>query len=113
MHELALAESVLQMIDDAAQANGFHRVRKIVLEIGQLAAVDPAAMRFCFDAVVRETVADGAVLEIEEIPGVGWCADCAAVVPMDDFVAACPQCGRFAVQSRSGRELRLKTLEVE
>ncbi len=113
MHELALAESVLQMIDDAAQANGFRCVRRIVLEIGKLAAVDPAAMRFCFDAVVRETVADGAVLEIEEIPGSGWCVHCAAVVPMDDFVAACPQCGSFGVQSRSGRELRLKTLEVE
>ena len=113
MHELALAESVLQLIDDAAQANGFHRVRRIVLEIGQLAAVDAAAMRFCFDAVVRETIADGAILEIEEIPGSGWCADCAAIVPMHDFVAACPRCGSFGVQSRSGRELRLKTLEVE
>jgi len=113
MHELALAESVLQMVDDAAKSNGFRRVRRIVLEIGQLAAVDPAAMRFCFDAVVRETVADGAVLEIEEVPASGWCTDCAAVVPMDDFVAACPRCGGFDVQSRSGRELRLKTLEVE
>ena len=113
MHELALAENVLQMIDDAAQANGFHHVRKIVLEIGKLAAVDPAAMRFCFDAVVRETVADGAVLEIEEIPGSGWCANCAVIVPMDGAVAACPQCGSFGLQSRSGRELRLKALEVE
>ena len=113
MHELALAESVLQLIDDAAQANGFHRVRRIVLEIGQLAAVDAAAMRFCFDAVVRETIADGAILEIEEIPGSGWCAACCAIVPMNDTVAACPHCGNFRVQSRSGRELRLKTLEVE
>lgn len=113
MHELALAESVLQMIDDAAQTNGFQRVRRIVLEIGQLAAVDPAAMRFCFDAVVRETVADGAVLEIEEIAASGWCPDCSAIVPMDDLVTVCPQCGGFGVQSRTGREMRLKTLEVE
>ncbi len=113
MHELALAENVLQMIDDAATVNGFRRVRRIVLEIGQLAAVDPAAMRFCFDAIVRETIADGAVLEIEEIPGSGWCSACSAIVPMNDAIAACPQCGSFGVQSRSGRELRLKSLEVE
>lgn len=112
MHELSLAENVLELIEDAARSDGFHRVRKIVLEIGELAAVEPAAMRFCFDAVVRGTVAEGAVLEITETPGSGWCTACGATVPMCDVVAVCPRCGS-GVQITSGRELRLKSLEVE
>lgn len=113
MHELSLAESVLGLIESAARSDGFHHVRKIVLEIGELAAVDPEAMRFCFDAVMSETIADGAVLEIAETPGSGWCAACSAIVPMHDVIALCPQCGGVGVQLRSGRELRLKSLEVE
>jgi len=113
MHELSLTKSVLELVENAARSDGFHRVRKIVLEIGELAAVDSEAMRFCFDAVMSGTIADGAVLEIAETPGSGWCAACDAIVPMCDAFAACPRCGGFGVQLRSGRELRLTALEVE
>ena len=113
MHELSLAENVLQMIEETARTDGFLRVRKIILEIGQLAAVDPAAMRFCFDAVVRGSLAENAILEIVEVPGIGWCSDCQVMVSIDDAIAACPLCGGCRVQARGGRELRLKALEVE
>lgn len=112
MHELALAESVLELIDDAARAEGFRHVRKVVLEIGQLAAVEAEAMRFCFDAVVRDTLADGAFLEIEAVPATGRCGRCGATVAMEEPVGVCPHCGG-SVKLRSGREMRLKSLEVE
>ena len=41
MHELSLAENVLQIIEEAAQAQGFSRVKTVVLEIGRPAAVEP------------------------------------------------------------------------
>lgn len=113
MHELSLAENVLELIEDAARSDGFHRVRRIVLEIGELAAVEPEAMRFCFEAVVRDTLADDAVLDIVQTPGRGWCDVCRADVSVPDVVAACPQCGSFGVRVTGGRELRLKSLDVE
>ncbi|WP_141104321.1 hydrogenase maturation nickel metallochaperone HypA, partial [Noviherbaspirillum denitrificans] len=69
MHEMSLAESVLQVIEDSARANNFTRVKTVWLEIGALAGVEVEAMRFCFDAVVKDSVADGARLEIIESPG--------------------------------------------
>ena len=113
MHELSLAENVLQMIEETARTGGFRRVRKVFLEIGQLATVEPDAMRFCFDAVVRESIADGAELEILEVPGRGWCGQCAASVPMPEIVAACPNCGGFGLQATGGMELKVTSLEVE
>jgi len=113
MHELSLAEHVLGLIGETAEADGFHRVRKVVLEIGAFAAVEAEAMRFCFDVVARETVASGAVLEIVEVPGSGWCRDCRRTVPLAEVFDSCPECGGCDVELRTGRELKLKTLEVE
>jgi hydrogenase nickel incorporation protein HypA/HybF len=113
MHEMSLAENVLQIIEDAARVGGFRRVRKVILEIGQLAVVEPEAMRFCFDAVVRDSLADSAILEIVEVPGSGWCADCATTVPMGDIAAACPCCGKYPLRVTGGREMKVKALEVE
>ena len=113
MHEMSLAESVLQIIEEAARKQQFGRVRTVVLEIGQLAAVEAEAMRFCFDAVMQGSVAEGAALEIIEVAGAGWCSRCATTVPMDDLVAACPQCGGVPLQPTGGTKMQVKNLEVE
>ena len=64
MHEMSLAEGVLQLVEDGARANAATGVTAVWLEIGALAQVEVEALRFCFDAVTRGTVADGARLEI-------------------------------------------------
>lgn len=112
MHEMSLAEGVLQLIEDAARKEGFSRVTTVWLEIGQLAGVEVEAMKFCFDAVVRDSIADGAKLEIVATPGSGWCMQCSASVPLDEVFGACPQCGRHQVQVTGGTEMRVRELEV-
>lgn len=113
MHEMSLAESVLQIVEEAAREQGFSRVRAVRLEIGQLSAVEVEALRFCFDAVVRETLAGGARLEIDSVPGVGWCMACSASVPLPALYEACPRCGGYQVQPTAGNEMRVKDLEVD
>lgn len=112
MHELSLAESVIQIIEEAAVAQQFERVRVVWLEIGSMASVEPDALRFCFDAVARDTVAQGARLEIVEVPGTGTCVDCGSVHPMTDLFDACPACGSYAVKASGGTGLRVKELDV-
>ncbi|WP_420476325.1 hydrogenase maturation nickel metallochaperone HypA [Noviherbaspirillum sp. ST9] len=112
MHELSLAESVIQIIEDAAVAQQFTKVRAVWIEVGSLAGVEPDAMRFCFDAVTRDTLAEGARLEIVEVPGKGTCPECGSVHPVANLIDACPQCGSVAVQVEGGRGLRVKELDV-
>ena len=71
MHEMSLAENVREIIEDAARARGFRRVRRIVLEIGELAAVETEALQFCLDVVLEGSVAAGAQLEFIDVPGEG------------------------------------------
>ena len=112
MHELSLAESVIQIIEDAAVAQQFTKVRAVWLEVGSMAGVEQDAMRFCFDAVTRDTLAEGARLEIVEVPGNGTCQDCGHVHPVTNLLDACPACGSVAVQVVGGTGLRVKELDV-
>ena len=113
MHEMSLAESVLQIIEDAARAQDFQRVRTVVLEIGALSAVEPEAMRFCFDAVMHDSIAEQARLEIIETAGQGCCTKCAQKFPLAALYQACPECGSYDVKVTDGDGMRVKELEVE
>jgi hydrogenase nickel incorporation protein HypA/HybF len=112
MHEMALAEGVLQLIEDAARTQSFEKVTAVWLEIGELSGVEVEAMRFCFDAVVRDSIAQGARLEIVAVPGTGWCMACAKSIPLHEVFGECPHCGQYQVTVSSGTEMRVKELEV-
>ena len=73
MHEMSLAEGMLQLVEDGARRNAAGAVKAVWLEIGTLAQVEVDALRFCFDAVTRGTLAQGARLEIVDTPGAAWC----------------------------------------
>lgn len=113
MHEMSLAEGVRGIVEDAARAQGFARVHGIVLEIGELSAVEVEALRFCLDAVLHDTCAQGARIDVESVPGTGWCMQCAQSVPVAELYGACPMCGSYQVQPTGGKEMRVKALEVD
>ena len=113
MHELSLLEDVLQILEQNAQTQGYRCVKRIWLEIGQLSCVEPEALRFAFDAVMTDTLADHAALEIVEQPGQGECAECHCTVPVESLYAPCPRCGHYDVQITEGMAMRVKQLEVE
>ena len=112
MHEMSLAEGVLQIVEDSARREGFGAVRAVRLEIGELAGVEVDALRFCFDVVARGTLADGARLDIERTPGGAWCMHCAKTVPVAARLDPCPECGTHQLQVCAGTEMRVKDLEV-
>jgi hydrogenase nickel incorporation protein HypA/HybF len=112
MHELSLAESVIQIIEEAAVAQQFTQVRVVWIEVGSMAGVEQDAMRFCFDAVTRGTLAEGARLEMIEVPGTGTCTECGSVHPVANLLDTCPKCGSVAVQVEGGTGLRVKELDV-
>lgn len=113
MHEMSLAESIVQIIEGQAKSHGFRQVKTVWLEIGRLSGVEEEAMRFCFDAVTRNSVAEGARLEIIASEGSGWCMKCSRAVPVAARYDPCPHCGGYQLQVSGGTEMRVKELEVE
>jgi hydrogenase nickel incorporation protein HypA/HybF len=108
MHEMSLIQSVVEICVKNAAGR---RVLAVTLEIGELSGVMPEALEFCFDVCTTETLLDGAVLAIERVPGRGRCG-CGAEFPLSAWYNSCPACGGFGVELLSGKELRVKELEV-
>jgi hydrogenase nickel incorporation protein HypA/HybF len=113
MHEMSLAQGILEILEDAARRERARRVKNVWLELGALSAVEPEAIAFCFDAVTRGTLAEGAQLNIEIIPGRGVCLHCGQSVPMARRDDPCPLCGRYQMQVADGTQMRVRELEVE
>lgn len=113
MHEMSLAEGILQIVEDAARNQGFSRVKEVRLEIGALSGVEVEALSFCLDVVLKGGVADGARVELERVPGRGYCMQCEDTVEIAALYDACPRCGGYQVQATAGTEMRVKDLLVE
>ena len=113
MHEASLAGGILQLVEDAAQREGFSRVTVLRLEAGQLAGVEARALRFALEALSPGTCLQGARFDIDEPPGQAWCLPCSANVTINQRGDACPQCGSYQLQPTGGTELRVVDMLVE
>jgi hydrogenase nickel incorporation protein HypA/HybF len=112
MHEMALAASMLEIVESAARAHGAARVTEVRLEIGALSHVTADALRFCFDAVTRGTLAEGATLAIDAPPGRAWCMPCGASVPLARRGDPCPGCGSFQLEVTDGTAMRVRDIAI-
>ena len=112
MHEMALCESIIQVLEDQAKAQGYSQVKTVWLEVGQFSGVEQEALRFSFDVVTRGTCADDAKLVIIDVEAEAWCMPCAKNVKVKERYDACPDCGSYQLQLSGGDELKLCELEV-
>jgi hydrogenase nickel incorporation protein HypA/HybF len=112
MHEMSLAEGIRSIVLDQARAHGFARVTVMRLEIGRFAGVEKPALEFAFDVVMRGSPAQGARLEMIDLPGRAMCYDCLKPVEIDDRLAPCPLCGGGRLLPEGGDEMRIRDMEV-
>ena len=113
MHELALAEGILDIVRAQAAAQKFTRVKSIQLLVGGLSTVEPEALAFGFEVAARGTPAEGATLQFERPAGRAFCTACDREVPVSKRGDPCPECGAFRWVLMSGDELRVQSLEVD
>src|ERR1700758_5480802 len=92
MHELSIAQSVLEAVTAEAVRHVGAKPAKVGLKVGELAAVDPDALRFGFDVLTHETALEGLQLEIEFCPRRHRCLDCGTEFTVKDFDFRCPGC---------------------
>ncbi|NLI29214.1 MAG: hydrogenase maturation nickel metallochaperone HypA [Nitrospiraceae bacterium] len=114
MHEVAIAESLLNVAIDNCTKSGHARITGIQVLIGKASGVMPEALLFAFDSMKPDTIAQDAVLEIIEVPLGGHCSSCRRDFEVEErYVLACPHCGGVQYSLVKGRELSISEMEVE
>jgi len=112
MHEMSLCEGIISVLEAEAKKQNFAKVKTVWLEVGPFSGAEPEAMKFCFDAVTRGTLAENARLEIVTPTGQGFCGTCMKTVTIAERYDPCPVCGAVLLQITGGEQLRIKELEV-
>ncbi len=112
MHELALARSLTDMVDEYAAQQGVERIKQLNVRLGQLSAMT-RALHFCFGSASQGTSCEGAALNIDEVPLTVFCNTCESVkAPSGRYNFRCPDCGMPTPNVVTGREMQLVTIEL-
>ena len=113
MHEAGIAQNILDIVLDTAEANNAHNVVKVYVKVGSMTAIEPDCLTFAYDALKEETIASGSTLIIDEVAASGVCNDCKNRCAYDGYIMTCSKCGSFNVELLSGEELQVTEIEVE
>jgi hydrogenase nickel incorporation protein HypA/HybF len=114
MHELAIAQSLVDAVATrAAECQATH-VKEVRLRIGEASGVVASSLKYCFEMLASlDPVLAGAGLSIETVPHRARCGACAATFAVENFVARCPLCGEWSAEVVSGTELRILDMRIE
>ena len=113
MHELALTQTIVDLVVERARREGVRAVSRVTIEVGAAAGVESDALRFCFDIVTADTLVKGAELAIETIALQARCRTCALSFEPPSLVSPCPRCGSYGPLLERGGELRVKSFDCE
>ena len=113
MHELALTEAIIRIINSQREKEGFSRVEEIRLRIGEYSGIVPEYLLNCFPIAAKGTAAEGARLVIETVPASFRCLDCGYEGAVERRSACCPRCGSVELRMITGREFYVESLKVE
>ena len=116
MHELPVTGEILKIVLKHAQQNGVSRVITVHLQVGKLSDLEDEWIQRYFDYLSKGTVAEGAKLKIERLPIVLRCPSCLTSYEIEASRLTdpvCPGCGGKDGELVSGREYRIKDMEVQ
>ncbi|MCC6347051.1 MAG: hydrogenase maturation nickel metallochaperone HypA [Nitrospirales bacterium] len=113
MHELSIARSMLDIVREQMARHGAEKLRSLKIRVGEMTAVEPQALLFCFEACTKDTPLEGAALDIEVVPLAGRCEECGTEMRIEGYSAQCPACRSASVEHISGHELAIVSMEVD
>ena len=114
MHELSIAQSLIELACEAAARDDCERVTRVFIRLGALSGVVKQALEFSFELAAEDTPCAGAALEIEDVMITVYCPSCDARKTIaGDYRFCCLTCGAPTPQILTGRELELVSVEVE
>lgn len=114
MHELSIAQSIVEAIEARATECKATQVKSVRLRIGEANSIVTDSLTFCFEMLTSlDPMLTGAQLLIESVPHRARCRHCAIEFSVENFVAQCPSCTEWSDDIVSGTELQILDMEID
>ena len=112
MHEMGLAQSIVEIVESAARDNNANRVDSVKLSIGELANIEMESLMQSLKCASANTVMQQADIAIERPSGQAWCMQCGQSVVIHRIGEACPICSGHQLTITSGTEMQVAQIEL-
>jgi len=113
MHEMSIAQNVVDIIREEMQKCNATVLKSVRLNVGEMSAIVPEAFSFCFEVITDGTEIEGVELIMDVIPLRGYCHKCENEFEIVDYAFTCPSCGDTNIDTIAGRDLSIVEMEVE
>jgi hydrogenase nickel incorporation protein HypA/HybF len=112
MHELSIAQSIIDITGEYTINNKTRNVKEINIEIGELSGVVIEALEFALEITTKGTSIEKTKCNFLKIPGIGKCIDCDIKFEMHTLMDSCPQCKGFNRTITDGKQLQIKSIKI-
>ena len=113
MHELSIALSIIEGVEEELGRRPGSQVAAVHLKLGPLSGVVKDALLFSYELACEGSTLHGSKLEIEEVPVVIYCPECKGEQPAASIQRlCCSVCGTPSADVRRGTELEVCALEL-
>ncbi len=113
MHEFAICEEIVRIVNQRAESLGVARVRSVELVVGALAGVVPDSVEFYFEHLAKDTACAHATLRFTRVEAAAICRSCGTAFSPQEYDWSCSGCGSLGADVVAGKELAVATIEVD
>ena len=113
MHEMSIAQSLIDVLKEEMIRHGVKNLKSVRVSIGQMSAVVPDALSFCFEVITNGTELEGVKLIMDIIPLVGYCNECEKEFEIKEYNFICSTCGSKNIETIGGQGMSILEMEVD
>ena len=113
MHEMSIAQSLIDVLREEMISHSVKNLKSVRLNIGQMSAVVPDSLSFCFEVITKGTDLEGVKLIMNIVPLMGSCNDCEKDFEIKDYNFICPTCGSTKIDTIGGKGMSIVEMEVD
>lgn len=113
MHELSVADSIVDIIKQNVSKEQLSSVRSVFLKVGTFSGIVSDSLEFAYQAITASTDLERSALVIERIPFVVRCKTCNEDSEGEEGISICSLCGSIDTTIISGKELQIKEIELD
>ena len=122
MHEFAFAYDIFKVAEATAIKHGAKRITEVLLEIGELTLIVPDLLRRSFEMATAGSIAEGAYLNIQVLPGRIRCRECNKISSVTlseesqltgNQLFRCQHCESPNTEIIDGKKANVKNIKIE
>jgi len=113
MHELSIAQSIIQIVENSLPNKNENKVNSVHLLIGKLSGIEIDALQFAYSVLKNNTFLNNSELKIEITNGQAKCLTCNTSFEMNKYGIPCPECGGYVIEILQGKEMKVLKINID